>query len=111
VDYDQLDHQAEGLIVVDAGSLGEAMKDPVSLVPFQRAIRVELMLENPFTGDAVGANGARDKIPGVVGDQGNTLFFHGAVPFWIDEDGAEVADRVSLSVGSRNPRFARVVIE
>jgi hypothetical protein len=87
------------------------LKDPVSLVPFLRAIRVELMLENSFTGDAVGANGARDKIPGVVGDQGNTLFFHGAVPVWIDEDGAEVSDRVSLSVGSRNPRFARVVIE
>jgi hypothetical protein len=29
-----LDHQAEGLIVVDARSLGEATKDPASLVTF-----------------------------------------------------------------------------
>jgi hypothetical protein len=57
----------------------------VSLVPLQRTIGVELVLENPFVGDDVGANGARDKIPGVVGDQGNKLFFHGATSVHIDE--------------------------
>jgi hypothetical protein len=67
-DYGWLDHWAEGLIVVGTGSLGEAVKDPLSLVPFQRVIRVELMLENPFAGDNVGANGARDKITCVISD-------------------------------------------
>jgi hypothetical protein len=44
----QLDHRAEGLIVVDTGSLGEAVKDPTSFVPLQRVIGVELVLENPW---------------------------------------------------------------
>jgi hypothetical protein len=44
----QLDHRTEGLIVVDAGLLGEHVKDPTSLVPLQRVIGVELVLENPL---------------------------------------------------------------
>jgi hypothetical protein len=111
VDRGWLDHRVEGLIVVDVGSLGEATKDPVSFVPLQGTVRVELVLKNPFIGEDVGANGARDKILGVVGDQGSKLFFHGAVPVQIDEGGVdgegtddtvdgEVADRVSLSTKS-----------
>jgi hypothetical protein len=84
-----LDHRVEGLIVVNAGSLGEATKDPVSFVPLQGTVRVELVLKNPFIGEDVGANGARDKILGVVGDQGSKLFFHGAVPVQIDEGGVD----------------------
>jgi hypothetical protein len=34
VDCGWLDHRAKGIIVVDIGSLGEAVKDPMSLVPF-----------------------------------------------------------------------------
>jgi hypothetical protein len=89
VDRGRLDHQAEGLIVVDAGSLVEAAKNPVSLVPFQGAVGIKLVLKNSLVGDDVGANGARDKIPGVVGNQGSKFFFHGAMPIWIDEGGAE----------------------
>jgi hypothetical protein len=78
VDHDRLDHRAEGLIVVDARSLDEVMNDPMSLIPFQRAIKVELVLENPFASDEVGANKARDKILGIAGDQDSKLFFHHA---------------------------------
>jgi hypothetical protein len=84
-DRGRLDHQVEGLIIVDTESLGEATKDPVSLAPFQRAIRVKLVHENPFVSDDIGANGVRDKILGVVGDQGSKLFFHGTTPVWIDD--------------------------
>jgi hypothetical protein len=77
--HGRLDHRAEILIVVDDGLLGEVTKDPASLVPFQRAVEVELVLENPFAGDDVGANRTRNKVPCVVGDQGSKLFFHGAV--------------------------------
>jgi hypothetical protein len=59
-DRGRLDHWVEGLIIVGIGSLNEAAKDPSSLVPFQRAIRVELLLENPFASNDVGANRARD---------------------------------------------------
>jgi hypothetical protein len=89
VDRDRLDHQAEGLIVINAGSLDEATKNPASIVPVHGAIRIELVLHNPLAGDDVGANGARDKISGVVGDQGSKLFFHGTVPVQIDEDDAD----------------------
>jgi hypothetical protein len=79
------------------------------------------VLENPLAGDNVGANRMRDKIPGVVGDQGSTLFFHGVMPIWIgegawtkegtgDKVGAEVVDRVSLLARSQKPCFTRVVI-
>jgi hypothetical protein len=57
----------------------------VSLIPFQRAIGVELVLENLFVSDYVGANRMRDKIPGVVGDQCSKLLFHGVVPVLIDD--------------------------
>jgi hypothetical protein len=85
----RFDHRAEGLIVVSAGSLGEAVKNPASLVPFQGAIGIELVLENPLVSHDVGANGVRDKIPGVVGDQGSKFFFHGIVPIRIDGGGAD----------------------
>jgi hypothetical protein len=112
----RLDHRAKGLIIVNAESLGEAVKDIARLVPFQRAVGVELVLENSFIGDGIGANGVRDKITGVVGDQGSKLFFHGAAPIRIDEGtgdkvDAEVAERVSLSTGSWKHCFTCVVIE
>jgi hypothetical protein len=65
------------------------MKDPTSLVPFQRAVEAELVLENPFVSDDVGANGARDMISGVVGDQGSKFFFHGVAPVRTDEGGTD----------------------
>jgi hypothetical protein len=73
------------------------------------------MHENLFASDNVGANGARDKIPGVVDDQGSKFLFHGAMPVQIDEGtgntfDAEVADKMSLSSSSRKPRFTHVVI-
>jgi hypothetical protein len=116
-DRGRLDHRAECLITVDAGSLGEAEKDPTSLVPFQGSVRVELVLENPFAGDDIGANGVRDKISGVVGDQGSKLFFHDTVLVRIDEGSADGGGHQrqgrrqgGRQGGSRKPRFSRVVI-
>jgi hypothetical protein len=63
--------------------------NPTSLAPVQGTVTIELVLENPLVGDDIGANGARDKIPGVVGDQGSKLILHGAAPVRIDKGGAE----------------------
>jgi hypothetical protein len=71
VDGSWLDHRVEGLIIVDIELVGEAVKDPTSLVPLQGDIGVELVIEDPIVSDDVGANRTRDKIPSVVGDQGN----------------------------------------
>jgi hypothetical protein len=87
--HGRLDHQAKCLIIVDVRSLSEATQDPVRLVSFQRAVGVELVIENPFVSDDVGANGVRDKILGVVGDQGSKLFFHGLVLVRIDVGGMD----------------------
>jgi hypothetical protein len=80
-----LDNWAESLIVVDAGTLGEAAKNPTSLVPFKGAIRVEHVLEDPFASDEVGANRMRDKIPSVVGDQNIIFFLHGTTSRRVSE--------------------------
>jgi hypothetical protein len=80
-----LDHWAKGLIIVDIRALGEPSKDLVSPVSFQCAIRVELVLEDPFFGDDVGASGLRNEIPGLVGDQYIKFFFHCTTPIRISE--------------------------
>jgi hypothetical protein len=93
----------------------------MSLALFQSVVGVELMLEDTFSDEDVGANGARDKIPGVVDNQDSKFFFHDAAPVRIGEGSAdgggtgdkadtEVADRVSLSAGSWKSRFTHVVI-
>jgi hypothetical protein len=48
VDGGRLDNWAESLIVVNTGPLGEAVKNSMSLVPLQGAVRVELVLEDLF---------------------------------------------------------------
>jgi hypothetical protein len=85
VDGGKLEHRAKGLIVVDAGPLGEAAKDSTSLVPLQGSIRVELVLEDPFYGDDVGANRTRDKIPSVVGNQIIIFCLYGVAPGRVGE--------------------------
>jgi hypothetical protein len=114
-DGGRLNHQAEGLIVVDIGPLGEAAKNPASLVPFQDAIGVKLVLEYPFVGDDVGVNMTREKLPSVVGDQSIRFFFHGTTPGWVGKGDANGGGhrRKSRQRGGRHvrkPRFTRVVI-
>jgi hypothetical protein len=65
------------------------VKNLASLVPFQRGVRIKLVIENPLVSDDVGANWARDKILGVVGDQVSKFFFHGVAPIQIDEGGVD----------------------
>jgi hypothetical protein len=91
--YGRLDHRAKGLIVVDTVSLGEAVRNPVSLVPFQGATGIKLVLKNALAGDDIGANGAKDKILGIVGHQGSKLFFHGMAPIRIDEGSVDGGHR------------------
>jgi hypothetical protein len=75
-----IDNRAKCLIVVDVGPLGEAVKNPTGLVPFQGDVGVEFVLEDPFIGDDVGANRMRDNIPSVVSDQSIIFFLHDTMP-------------------------------
>lgn len=54
-DCGRLDDGAEDLVEVDAGALGEAAKDPASLVPIQTAVGLELVAEDPLAGDDIGS--------------------------------------------------------
>jgi hypothetical protein len=65
------------------------VKNPTSLVPFQGAIGVKLVIEDSFAGDDIGANRMRDKIPSVIGDQSIIFFFHGTTPERVGEGGAD----------------------
>jgi hypothetical protein len=46
VDGDRLHHWAESFIVVHIRELGEPPKDSMSLVPIQRTINLEVVLES-----------------------------------------------------------------
>jgi hypothetical protein len=77
VDGGRLDNRAESLIIVDAGSLGEATKNPVSLVPSELNLCLKIHLP-VMTLEPTGRR--TDKNPSVVGDQSIIFFLHGTVP-------------------------------
>jgi hypothetical protein len=47
-DGGRLDDKTEGLVVVHPGALSEPPEDPTNHVPVKRAIRLELVLEDPL---------------------------------------------------------------
>jgi hypothetical protein len=44
----ELDDEAEGLVVVHSGALGEASKDPTSLIAVEGAVRGQLVEKEPL---------------------------------------------------------------
>jgi hypothetical protein len=73
-------NRAESLIVVDSGALSETSKDPTGLVAIKGPISMELVHEDPPTGDNVGALRSGNQLPGPITDQGSILFFHSRTP-------------------------------
>jgi hypothetical protein len=66
-DGGELDDRTEGLIVVHAGSLGEALKNPAGLVAVKGAIRSQLVAKEPLASDHISVGQAWHQVPGVVG--------------------------------------------
>jgi hypothetical protein len=66
-DGGELDDRAEGLIVVHAEALGEAPKNPASLVAVEGAIRSQLVAKEPLASGHIGAGRTWHQVPGVVG--------------------------------------------
>lgn len=56
---DKLDDRTKGIVVVHSGALSEASKNPTSLAAIDRAVRGELVLEDPLVGNHVGARWKR----------------------------------------------------
>jgi hypothetical protein len=51
---------------------GKATKNPACLVPLERPINIELMLEDPLSSDHIGSRGPRYEVPCVVLQQGSS---------------------------------------
>jgi hypothetical protein len=60
----RFDDRTEGLVVVDALTLGEALDNPTSLVASEGPIDMELVPEDPLPRHDVGAGGG-DELQGV----------------------------------------------
>ena len=85
-----LDDGAEGLVVVDAMLLGVATNNPTCLVTGERAIGVELVLEDPLAGNDVCTRWTRDEPPRAIVDQSLELFGHGCTPVGVGKGRAVV---------------------
>ena len=85
----RLDHRGEGLMEVDAGALGEPADDPSGLSTLQCAIRMQLVLEEPFAGDDIGLCGAGHERPRAVALQGVEFGLHRGQPLRITKSGAD----------------------
>jgi hypothetical protein len=75
----RLDDGAEGLVVVHPGALSEFPKDPTSLISIKRAIRLELVLEDPLADDNIGPRKPRNQVPCAIRQQGLVLL-HSVMP-------------------------------
>jgi hypothetical protein len=80
-DGGRLDDWAEGLVLVHLGVLGEPLGNPMSLVLIQRAIRLELMLEDPLASHHIGPRRLGDLVARAVGHQ--ALYFSIACCQWV----------------------------
>jgi hypothetical protein len=75
----RLDDRAKCLIVVHPRALSEPPEDPTSLVPVKRAIRLQLVLEDPPAGDDIGPRRLKNQVLCVVRQQGLVLLPHSAM--------------------------------
>jgi hypothetical protein len=101
----ELDDKAEGLIVVHSRALGEAPKDPTSLVAVEGVIRHELVTKNPLVHDQVGDWWVWHQVLGVVSQQGHILLLHSVTPVGSaraarTEEGTEEALRGATTVSA-----------
>jgi hypothetical protein len=81
----QFHNRTESLIVVDSGALSETPKDLVSLVAIEGPISAELMCEDQFANDNVGALRSWNKVLYPITHQGPILILHSRAPIGIHE--------------------------
>jgi hypothetical protein len=68
-----LQNRVECLAVFHPEALGEPPKDPTSIVPIQRTIRLEIVLEDPLVSHHIGPRGTWYQVRHFVGEQGLIL--------------------------------------
>jgi hypothetical protein len=55
-----LHNGVESLIIIDAGTLHEPVKNSTGLVPLECPVGLELMIKNSLAGDNIGAAGSQN---------------------------------------------------
>jgi hypothetical protein len=78
-------NRAESLVVVDSGVLSETPKDPTSLVAIEGPVNAELVREDQFAGDDVGAMRSWNKVSCPITHQGPVFILHSHAPIGISE--------------------------
>jgi hypothetical protein len=91
-------NRAESLIVVDSGALSETPKDLASLVVIEGPVSAELVCEDPFANDDVGALRSWNKVPYPITHQGPVLILHSLAPIWIGEGSANEGRDLNLMI-------------
>jgi hypothetical protein len=82
-------NRTESLIVVDSGALSEILKDLVSLVAIEGPVSTELVCEDPFASDDVGALRLWNKVPCPITHQGPIVILHSRAPIGIGKGSAD----------------------
>jgi hypothetical protein len=82
-------NRAESLVVVNSVTLSETPKDPASLVAIEGPVSAELVREDPFASDDVGALRSWNKVPGPITHQGPVLILHSCAPIGISAGSAD----------------------
>jgi hypothetical protein len=80
---------AESHVIVNSGALSETPKDPASLVAIEGPVGAELVREDSFASDNIGAMRSWNKVPGPITHQGPVLILHSCVPIEIGEGSAD----------------------
>jgi hypothetical protein len=83
------DDGAEGLLIINAGTLSEASENPSGLVTIKRAISEKFVTINPFTGNNVHAWWTGNERPGRIGLESVKFRLHRGTPVGISESRAE----------------------
>jgi hypothetical protein len=109
-------NRVEGLIVVDSGALSETPKDPASLVAIEGPVSAELVCEDLFASDDVGALKSWNKVPLLIRAPHSSsitarqLGSARAARTEDDVGDVVVAARMSRSGSTQKSSFARVTI-
>jgi hypothetical protein len=82
-------NRAESLVVVDSGALSETPTEPASLVAIESPVSAELVHEDPFASDDIGALRSWNKVPCPITHQGPVLILHSRAPIGIGEGSAD----------------------
>jgi hypothetical protein len=80
-----LDNWAKGFVIVNAGALGEAAKDPTGFVSVEGPIGMKFVSEYPLPSNNIGLKWMLNQVPGMILMKSSTFGFHGQAPIGVGQ--------------------------